>query len=93
MSLHEHLHDAIDIREEFAERARIAAVGVLKARFAEALDATESFDEALTLIVSWISRELDEITSEAARAGARHVARRGKRGKGEAKAAAKEGSE
>jgi len=76
MAISDLLHDAIDAREELADRAKEIANRVMRERLAEALDATETFDEALMLLVKWISAELDALTTEAVREGARHGMRR-----------------
>ena len=81
MALSDLLHDAIDAREEFSERARAIVSKVMRERLAEALEITDGFEDALMLIVKWASEELDGLTTEAVREGARQGMRREKRRK------------
>ncbi len=82
MAISDLLHDAIDTREELADRAKEIANSVMRTRLADALEATETFEEALMLIVKWISVELDALTTEAVREGARHGMRRKRKARG-----------
>jgi len=80
VSLHDHLHDRVDLREELRERATTLARQVVKDRFEEALDQTSTLEDALTLLAALVSREMDDLTTEAVRIGARYRLKRKRRG-------------
>jgi len=75
--LSDQLHDMVDLREEIAESATLRAREIAVARFGEALDQTDSLEDALTLLAGWVAQELDPLTTDAVRRGARlHMKRK-----------------
>lgn len=74
--LTDHLHDRVDLREELAEQATGMVRSVLVERFAEAMDKTETLEDALTLLAAWVSADLDKLTTDAVRRGARLAMKR-----------------
>ncbi len=78
-TLRDKLHNRIDQREALANDARALAKRVTKERLGEALNQTDTVEDALQLLAGWVAEELSELTHRAVKAGA--AAAQAKRGK------------
>ena len=79
ISIRDHLHDRIDQREALAAEARAVAKRVVEEHLKQALDEHPKIEDALTLLAALCAKELDPLTTKAAKMGAAHATARSKR--------------